>query len=479
MRHRLGANSAGDLPARNGSPGVLRDSLDHEKRPRDGSGRLRRLVAGAWLLGSASSAARAGERAEGGRPGTQRLLGAGLGLALIASACGSAAPAASAPVSPSIAASAKPASSAANATGASAKPAGSTAAASAKPAGSAAPSAKPAASGGAAGKPAGSGGPSAAAKPSGPSAFDTNAIKSEGKVSGYGVLVDSQFKTLNDLMEKNYGIGVEPFRGDTATIMSRIDTEESAGKHLWDFSVLEAPFQDQLVQKKYLQKLPAGLEERFPEKWRDPNGYYATFTLYPLTIIYNTDLVPKGQEPKSFDDLLDPKWKGKIAMTDPVLNEAFLRWFEVMREARGAGADDFFQKLNANNPTFFQSGLTVSTNVNQGQFPLGIGFMTHVLSVGGPNGHMNFVPLNPMYATSGAFALSANAPHPNAAKATADLFLSSDYLQASADLGYPVTLPGLKSAIPGADSLNFELIPEFPEDKFNSAQTYFKGIFKK
>ncbi|HEY8693940.1 MAG TPA: extracellular solute-binding protein [Chloroflexota bacterium] len=322
---------------------------------------------------------------------------------------------------------------------------------------------KPGATGGAAG--------SAGANP--------RAIKAEGKAVGYGVLVDSQWKTLNDLMQKRYGIPVENFRGDTGTVVGRIHTEEQAGKHLWDMVVLEGAFQDGLASEGYLQKLSPELIGRFPAKWRDPKGNWVTFTLFPVTVLYNTDLVPKGQEPKSLDDLTDPKWKGKIAMTDPALNEAFIRWFQVIREKKGAKADEYFKALAANNPTFFQSGLTVSTNVNQGQFSIGIGFMTHVLSVGGPNGHIGFMKQDPMPTTSGSFALSANAPHPNTASAMADLFLSPEYLQPSGDLGYPVTLPGIKSAIPEANGLNYEDVPQLAPDKFNEAQTYFKGIFKK
>jgi iron(III) transport system substrate-binding protein len=318
-----------------------------------------------------------------------------------------------------------------------------------------------------------------AAAPASGGAANTAAIKSEGKAVGYGVLVDSQWKTLSDQMQKKYGVPVENFRGETGAVLSRINTEEQAGKHLWDMVVVEKPFQQQLTEQGYLQKLPADQLNRFPEKWRDPKGYWVTFTLFPVTVIYNTDLVPKGQEPKSMDDLTDPKWKGKIAMTDPTLNEAFIRWFQVIRDRKGAQADAYFKALAANNPTFFQSGLTVSTNVNQGQFPLGVGFMTHVLSVGGPNGHMGFMKQDPMPTTSGAFALSANAPHPNTAAAMSDQFLSSEFLQASGDLGYPVTLPGVKSTIADANGLNYEDVPELTPDKFNESQTYFKGIFVK
>jgi hypothetical protein len=127
----------------------------------------------------------------------------------------------------------------------------------------------------------------------------------------------------------------------------------------------------------------------------------------------------------------------------------------------------------------FESGLTVSTNVNEGQFPLGIGFMTHVLSVGGPNGHLAFMPQNPMPAGNAALALASKPPHPQASRALGDLFLSKDFLQASGDLGYPITVPGVKSAIPGADEQNYELLPELSKETFDDMAAYLKTALRK
>ena len=53
--------------------------------------------------------------------------------------------------------------------------------------------------------------------------------------------------------------------------------------------------------------------KRLPPQFHDPDGHWAATNLYVLTPGYNTDLVPKGTEPKTFQDLLDPKWKGKMA----------------------------------------------------------------------------------------------------------------------------------------------------------------------
>jgi iron(III) transport system substrate-binding protein len=299
-------------------------------------------------------------------------------------------------------------------------------------------------------------------------------------VVGYGVLIDSQWKALNDVFQQKVGIPVENYRGPTAAVISRVETEKAANQHLFDFMVVESPYYESLAAAGYVQKLPENIINRVPAKWRDPNGIWAIFTLFPLTVIYNTDLVPEASAPKTLEDVLDPKWRGKIAMTDPVLNETFLRWFYVIRQEMGEEkARQFFTGLAAQNPTMFESGLTTSTNVNQGQFSLGFGFMTHTLSVGGPNGHMGYMKLNPMQAGNGAFALASQPPHPNAAVALADVFFSPEYLQASGDLGYPITLPGVKSAIPGADEITYESLPELSRDRYEEMREYLRGFFNK
>ncbi len=318
---------------------------------------------------------------------------------------------------------------------------------------------------------------SAAATPT--FAVDLAAAKREGKVVGYGVLIDSQWAALKDVMDKRAGVALENYRAPTAQVVSRFETEKSAGKDLADFFIAESVYMPALAKEGYLTKLPTAILERVPTKWRDPNGYFAVFTLFPQTVIYNKKLVAPADAPKTLEDLLLPKWKGKIAMVDPTLNETFLRWFYVIRQQMGeTKARAFFSGLKAQGATNFSSGLTVSTNVNQGQFPIGIGFMTHVLSVGGRNGDMDYMRIDPMAAGNGAFALASKPPHPEATKAAADLFFSKEYLQLSGDLGYPITVPGVKSAIPGADTISYEPLPELPKDKFDEMTKYLTSLLK-
>ena len=353
-----------------------------------------------------------------------------------------------------------------------------------KPATAASPAAAPAsaASPAVAASPAAAASPATAASPvaAAPTAVQVNlqAAKSEGKAVGYGVLIDSQWKALDDLSQSKLGIPVENYRGNDAQVETRLTTEKDAGQNLVDFVASESIYLDPLVPGGYLQKMPPELLNRVPDKWRDPKGYWAVFTLFPVTVIYNTQLVPASDAPKALQDLLDPKWKGKIAVSDPTLNLTFLRWFYVVQQQMGKDkAETFFKGLAAQSPTMFQSGLTTSTNINQGQFALGIGFMTHVLSVGGKNGHMDYMRQDPMPVGNGALAWASKPPHPNALLAVSDLFLSHDYLQASGDLGYPITVPGIKSAIPGADSLNYVQMPDLPKDQADAFTQYLKGIF--
>ncbi len=355
----------------------------------------------------------------------------------------------------------------------------------AAPAPTAGPTTAPAAPKPTAPSPSGAGSPAAApasvaATPAASSALEVNlqAAKAEGKAVGYGVLIDSQWKALTDLSQAKLGIPVENYRGNDAQVETRVETEKDAGQHLVDFVVSESVYLETMIPGGYLQKLPPELLNRVQEKWRDPKGYWAVFTLFPVTVIYNTQLVSASDAPQTLQDLLNPKWKGKLAITDPTLNLTFLRWFYVVQKQMGTDkADAYFKALAAQNPTMFQSGLTTSTNINQGQFPIGVGFMTHVLSVGGPNGHMDYMKMNPMPVGNGALAWATKPPHPNALLAVSDLFFSHDYLQASGNLGYPITAPGIKSAIPGADSLNYEEMPDLPKNQADDFTKYLKGIF--
>jgi iron(III) transport system substrate-binding protein len=309
---------------------------------------------------------------------------------------------------------------------------------------------------------------------------NSQAVKTDGKAIGYGELADSVWKVASDDFQALYGVPVENYRANVGPVIARIENEESAGKHNFDVVVLESSYQSSFVQKGYLQKLPASTMDHVSAGQRDPQGYWAGITLTPLTIVYNKSLVDQAQAPKKLEDLLDPKWKGKLAMIEPTVSDIELRWFFQMRQQKGEDATkQFLTALAAQNPTPFESGVTVSSNVNQGQFPVAISYLSHVLSVAGPNGSLSYVPLKPMPATGLTLALAAQPAHPAAGPALADMMTSPAFMQKVANLGYPVSADGVKSAIPGADTLTYDVLPALTPAQTDDMVAYVKGIFRK
>lgn len=307
---------------------------------------------------------------------------------------------------------------------------------------------------------------------------DIAAAKADGTVVGYGVLVDSQWQALNDIVQKDVGISVDNFRGPDAAVTGRLIAEKDGGKNLADFILTDSAYQTTLAEGGYLQKLPDEVISRVPAKWRDPNGYWATFSFFPLTVLYNTQLVSQADAPKTYQDVLDPRWKGKIALSDPVLNITATSWFYWLQQQMGQQASDqWFKALAAQNPTMFPSAQTVSQNVNQGQFSLGFSFLVHVLSVAGPNGNMDYMRQDPFPAADASFAQVSSPAHPAALKVTSDVLLSQEYLQSAGDLGYPVTVAGVNSALPGVNSYNYIHLPDPSPDQLDSFTAYLKGIF--
>lgn len=308
---------------------------------------------------------------------------------------------------------------------------------------------------------------------------DKEAARAEGKVVGYGSMITELESALREVLKEQAGLPYEFVRIPTqAAMITRVETEQNAGVHALDFADNGTDTLDFLAGEGFFQKMPAEILQRVPDDWRDPKGYWAAWFQTMEGWIYNTQLVSAADAPKTQNDLLDPKWKGKIALTSPTVNDTFARWFYFQQKQLGQdAADRFFRGLAGQRVTLFDSGLTVSTNVNQGQFAIGLGFLTHVLSVGGPGGHMAYMKLDPQPATASGISLLKNRPHPNAALVLADAMIGTAFLQKVANLGYKVPLAGAKSALPGVDALNTQMMPTIPDAEVDKFYAYLKGIF--
>jgi spermidine/putrescine-binding protein len=139
------------------------------------------------------------------------------------------------------------------------------------------------------------------------------AAKREGAVTWYTTQIINQFgRPAIALFEKSYGIKVTVLRGDAVELAARLIAEARAGRvaaDLFDGTANAPALKKAGVALQWLPEAAAKL----PAAYRDPDGYWVATNLYVHTPVFNTDLVPRDGAPQSWQDLLDPKWRGKLA----------------------------------------------------------------------------------------------------------------------------------------------------------------------
>jgi iron(III) transport system substrate-binding protein len=187
---------------------------------------------------------------------------------------------------------------------------------------------------------------------------------------------------------------------------------------------------------------PAGAATLLPaiRAAADPGYMYPTSATVHL-LIYNTSLVKPADAPKTWTDLLDPKWKGRVATGHPAFSGCTGIWVMALTKRYGW---EYFEKLAKNNPRIGRSGNDPVTLINAGE-----------CLVGPAPGNTAFQqvdrgnPIMPVYPTDGATlclgpsSVMASAPHPNAARLFMEWLMSDDFARLSvANHGDPVH-PGL------------------------------------
>jgi iron(III) transport system substrate-binding protein len=252
------------------------------------------------------------------------------------------------------------------------------------------------------------------------------AAKKEGTVVFYTSIELLTAEKIGEAFEKAYpGIKVQVERNGAERIFQRLMQERGANIHTAD--VVEASDMTALLawkQKGWLAPfLPADVATSWPADQKDPDGCYATerFTLAP--ILYNTRMVKPDEAPKSYADLLDPKWTGKIVKAHPGYSGTIMTvTFEIARDIGW----DFFKKLGQQHVMQVQSAADPPKQVAQGERPIaaddGEYLPLQMIQKGAPLGIV--YPTEGTPSIPGGAGVMVDAPHPNAARLL-DLYLFS------------------------------------------------------
>jgi len=139
------------------------------------------------------------------------------------------------------------------------------------------------------------------------------AAKKEGRVTLYSpLIVDQVVRPLVAAFRAKYGIQVDFIRMDSDAVVLKVINEYRAHRATADVFTTSLGIEP-LIASGALRKFRSANVDELPAQYKDPNGYWVADRVYVLEPAINTKLVPVSERPKSFEDLLDPKWAGKMA----------------------------------------------------------------------------------------------------------------------------------------------------------------------
>src|SRR5262245_18808250 len=145
---------------------------------------------------------------------------------------------------------------------------------------------------------------------------DLAAAKKEGKVVLYTSAPMGAAQKVANAFQQKYGITVELFRSGGTQVLRRFMMEQESNATSADVLVSSDPAAVLHLTAKgmFTTFKPDGFD-KVPEPFRDPNGNYVAQRISVISIYGRTDIIPPNDMPKTWDDLLNPRFKGKLVMT--------------------------------------------------------------------------------------------------------------------------------------------------------------------
>jgi ABC-type Fe3+ transport system substrate-binding protein len=254
------------------------------------------------------------------------------------------------------------------------------------------------------------------------------AAKREGTVTWYTTLLAEEASgPLAAAFQKKYpGIHVAFIRKDGAEHLRNILAQAKAGSMQADVfdGTTTAAF---LMKEQIVEPYKAESASDIPARYKDTNGYWTAQVLYFQTLGYNSDLVPPRDAPKTYSDLLDPKWKGTLAWSvDDQLTGGLgfiVNVLDSMGEAKGT---DYLGRLAQQDIARVKTGINgVTRALAAKEFAVGVTIDNHHAVIANEKGaHVRWIAIEPVLGLSNNIGLIKGAPHPNAAKLLIDFNLS-------------------------------------------------------
>lgn len=287
------------------------------------------------------------------------------------------------------------------------------------------------------------------------------AAKEEGELTWYVAHHSSEVaERMGRVFTETYpGVEVNVVRTTAQVAYQRLNQDIDAGVNNCDVfaSTVVAHFIDLKERGLLLSYEPVRKNEVY-EQFRDvdEDNTYHIVSVGPINIVYNTDLVTREEAPKTWQEMNDPKWEGKVASGHPGYSGYVGNWVVLMRDLYGW---EYFEKLAANDPYVGRSIIDVATTVVAGERAVGAGpGTTALLNASKGNPIANIYPEDGTVVITSPAAIMKDAQHPNAAKLFMEFLMGPENAAIQADEFAPSIIKSVPSREGVADFADIQTI---------------------
>jgi iron(III) transport system substrate-binding protein len=251
--------------------------------------------------------------------------------------------------------------------------------------------------------------------------------KKEGKISWYtSLIVDQVVRPVKEAFEKEYPfLQVEYFRGNSERLVQKMFSEYQGKRY--EVDIVDGTVTAPMVKKGgYLQRFYSPQLAEYPLELKDAQGYWAVSNVYYFALGYNTRMVKPNEVPKTYGDLLNPRWKSQMMWSTSRGSGAPMFIGNVLQIMGPEAGKAYLQKLKAQNVAkTTASNRQLLDLVIAGEYPLALHIFNHHAyiskSAGAP---VDWQALEPASATINTISPVTRAPHPHAAMLFLDFILS-------------------------------------------------------
>jgi iron(III) transport system substrate-binding protein len=248
--------------------------------------------------------------------------------------------------------------------------------------------------------------------------------KKEGQLVFYSGIPIPDAQSILSALERKYPfIKTTFYRSTGPALVSRIQTEQRAGSHIWDVMNSTGFEPYVLLEQGYFAKHDSSERKFFPEGHKDNEGYWATMYTSPMIVSYNTRLVSSAELPKDYFELLQPKWKGRLG-----LDSADFEWYANLRKTWGAEkAQKFLEGLKRQEVRLVQGRALLTELLTGGEIAILVNnFLQNAIEAKRKGSPVEMLALDPVVSAAGLVGINKLAPHANAAKLFVDFVLSKE-----------------------------------------------------